>query len=59
MEMLVKEKKENLFSIIYKDVWNIQVERKVKHSADMGSKVWNGLTETPRNSTKANAKSWS
>lgn len=53
------KKKENLFPVIYRDVWKVQVERKVKHSADKGSEVWDGLPETPRNSTKVNAKSCS
>ena len=53
------KKKENLFSIIYGDVWKIQMECKVKHSADKGSEVCDGLPETPRNSTKVNAKSCS
>lgn len=49
--------KANLFSIFYRDVWKIQVEHKIKHSADKGS--GNDLTEPPRNSTKANAKTCS
>lgn len=32
------KKKENLFSILYRDVWKIQVEHKVKHSADKAVK---------------------
>lgn len=35
------KKKEKLFSIFYRDVWKIQVEQKIKHSADKGrGMIW-------------------